>query len=242
MKLKFLSIFLLSIFYLLFSSQFASAADFILVDWQISNYIPEEYSLNAKTSAISGSQVRLVVNLLEDLGKNNYHFADLKNHTIRWFNNGVNVGEFKGATQFVFPVGRFFDQSSFSLLVQVIGPGFETQAQKQIVIPVLKSSQATVHLVKNSKVSPYHQDVFAGLPGEDLTLLVKPYFFNVKSIFDLSFQWSHKGQKLENQGKDKFVLSVKLPKNPTKDPFSVFVQNSGSELEFVRQNFYLTNK
>ncbi|HCI05384.1 TPA: hypothetical protein DEX28_01425 [Patescibacteria group bacterium] len=235
---------LLSTFYFLLSTPIVFAADFVLVDWAAQSFSPENYSFYAKNPAIPGSTVKLTVNFFSDSGRGQYVPVDLKNYTIRWFNGAVKIAELKGTKTLSYEIGKFGQESSLNLSVQVLDGSLNPVGSKQVVIPIKKSPELTMHLVENGKVSSYHQDneTFRGVSGQELEIQVKPYFFNVKNIFDLNFEWSHRLQKIDNSEENKYVFKAKLPQNKISDLFSVFVQNSKSELEFVKKNFYLSNK
>lgn len=237
----FQAIFVLIGSFLFFVSS-ARAASFILVDWRVDNYAPDEYRLNARTPALPGSTVFLSVYLLQDKGKGVYQPVDLSNLTIRWLAQGYKISETKGVNRLSYTINKFTDETSLNLAVQIVDDNLGTVAQRQLSIPIFQSPEISFHRLENNRVSPYHQEVFAGAPGQEIALVVKPYFFNVSTPLDLNLQWYHRLEKITTGEKDKFVFRAKLPQNPVKDLFSVFVQNAKAELEFVKENFYLTNK
>ncbi|MEW5805525.1 MAG: hypothetical protein AB1721_02285 [Patescibacteria group bacterium] len=241
-KRFFRAIFLLFTFcYSLFAKN-VFAADFLLVDWQANNYAPEEYRLNAKNPALPGSTVNLRVNLFQDKGKGVYQPVDLSGYTIRWLSQGYKISELKGINRLSYTINKFTNDSFLNLTAQIVDPVLGSVAQKQVLVPIFQAPEALLHLVENDRVSPYSQETFFGSPEQELVLAVRPYFFNVANVFGLNLQWYYRLDKIDNSEKDKLTFRAKLPKNPVKDLFSVFVQNSKSELEFVKQNFYLTNK
>lgn len=227
-----------------FGFRVALAEDFVFVNWQVQSYAPESYSFYAKNPILPGSTVDLTVNFFKDLGKGAFQAVNLQDYTIRWFNNSVKIAETKGVPILSYSVGKFTKDSSLNLLVQVVGPESAMVGQKQISIPIKRNPEITLHLVENGKVSSYSQpeETFSGMSGQELEIVAKPYFFNVKNIYDINFQWFYRLQKIDNPEKNQAVFKAKLPQNKVTDIFSVFVQNSKSEVEFVKKNFYLSNK
>ncbi len=229
-------------FLLLVNSAFAE--DFVFVDWQVDSYSPENYSFYAKNPVLPGSTVKLTVNFFKDLGKGAFQAVNLKDYTIRWLNGSVRIAEVKGTPTLSYTVNKFGRDTALNLSVQILDSDLNTVGQKQISIPIKKSPELTLHSVEGGRVSSYHQEkeTFSGSPGQELEIFVRPYFFNVKNIFDLNFEWSRRLEKINNPEQNQFVFKAKLPQNKVTDLFSVFVQNSKSELEFVKKNFYLSNK
>lgn len=236
-------LFLIFIVAITFNSSEAWAANFVIGDWRVlKSYLPEDYALNARALSVPGSQLLVSADLFLDQGKGVYTLPDYKDYTFRWFVKGVNIGDFTGSNQIIYGVDKFFAEKSITFLVQIFGAGRLQVGEKQIVVPVSKAPQASVHLLKNNKVSFYSYTTFEGNPGDDLALVVKPYFFNVANLFEINFDWFHGSEELDNDNSEKAMYLFKLPKNPTKEIFSVFAQNSKIKLEFVRQPFYLSNQ
>lgn len=222
----------------------ALAEDFVFVDWQVDSYSPENYSFYAKNPVLPGSTVKLTANLFKDLGKGAFQTVNLKDYTIRWLNSSIRIAEVKGAPSLSYTVSKFGKDTALNLSVQILDPSLNIVGQKQIFIPIKRNPEITLHSVENGRVSFYQQEkeTFSGSPGQELEIFVKPYFFNVRNIFDLNFEWSYRLKKVENPEQNQFIFKAKLPQNKVTDLFSVFVQNSKSELEFVKKNFYLSNK
>ncbi len=220
------------------------AADFVFVDWQVDSYSPESYSFYAKNPVLPGSTVKLTANLFKDLGKGVFQAVNLKDYTVRWLNSSIRIAEVKGAPSLSYTVGKFGKDTALNLSVQILDPSLNIVGQKQISIPIKRNPEITLHSVENGRVSFYHREkeTFSGSPGQELEIFVRPYFFNVRNIFDLNFEWSYRLKKVENPEQNQFIFKAKLPQNKVTDLFSVFVQNSKSELEFVKKNFYLSNK
>jgi len=220
------------------------AADFVFVDWRVDSYSPESYGFYAKNPVLPGSTVKLTANLFKDLGKGAFQAVNLNDYTIRWLNSSIRIAEVKGAPSLSYTVSKFGKDTALNLSVQILDSSLSIVGQKQISIPIKRNPEITLHSVENGRVSFYHQEkeTFSGSPGQELEIFVKPYFFNVRNIFDLNFEWSYRLKKVDNPEQSQFIFKVKLPQNKVTDLFSVFVQNSKSELEFVKKNFYLSNK
>lgn len=241
---KFSIFFLFSFFGFLLLSNSAFAEDFVFVDWQVDSYSPESYSFYAKNPVLPGSTVKLTANLFKDLGKGAFQAINLKDYTVRWLNSSIKIAEVKGAPSLSYTVSKFGKDTALNLSVQILDSSFSVVGQKQISIPIKRNPEITLHSMENGRVSFYHQEkeTFSGSSGQEIAIFVKPYFFNVRNVFDLNFEWSYRLKKVENPEQNQFIFKAKLPQNKVTDLFSVFVQNSKSELEFVKKNFYLSNK
>ncbi len=241
---KISTLFLFSILNFLLLSSSVFAENFVFVDWKVDSYSPENYSFYAKNPLLPGSTVKLTANFFKDTGKGSFQAVNLKDYTIRWLNSSIKIAEVKGTPSLSYVVSKFGKDTALNLSVQILDSSFGVVGQKQISIPIKRNPEITLHSMENGRVSFYHQEkeTFFGSSGQEIGIFVKPYFFNVRNVFDLNFEWSYRLKKVENPEQNQFIFKAKLPQNKVTDLFSVFVQNSKSELEFVKKNFYLSNK
>jgi len=238
----FFFIFLLLIFGFQSSAGIAFAADFILVDLQTNNYSPDGYSAFAKNSVLPGSKIKFTINYFKDMGAGNFSPVSLENYRVRWFHKDYNIVDVQGAKTLDYTINKFSKDRSLVFLIQVSDKSGTVLVQKDLTIPIKKNPELTFHRLIDNKVSFYNEpeNTFSGVSGQEINVFVKPYFFNIKSLSELNFQWYYRLDKIQNPESRKYIFQAKLPQAKIKDLFSVFVQNSKAELEFVKIPFYLS--
>ena len=174
-----------------------------LVNWKSSSLVPSFYQ--GKALAINLSTINIGFELVKNGG-----LVNLSGYEIRWLVNGSLIASGIGlqSTQFT------ANTNLRDLVVTIIVKGFNGgDLEKALVIPL---------------VSP--ESVFEKRTG---LLYAWPYFFNVKSLSNLIFNWEINGQKTSGQVRTPNVLELTI--FPTEEPFpvnaSVVIQNGSNLLE-----------
>jgi hypothetical protein len=155
------------------SAQSVSASQDFMVSWKSANYVPEWYS--GKSLPIAGSSVQINFELINS-GKP----ADLSQNAVRWYVNedlARNESDGLGIKSLTVAVPQN-SGGEMTIRVSIADYDEDSVLEKTIVIPVSKP-EAVIN-------SPYSGNkIGSGLSSFELI----PFFFNVDSLNELSFEW-----------------------------------------------------
>lgn len=212
-KLKIGFYFLVFVFtfsFLIFSFAGAQQAPELMVTWKADNYVPSDYQGKALPS--SGTGIEMAVELI-DGGK----LADLSRYEIRWSVNKKLKQSGVGLKNFSFITDRFQGAPSVAVTVVNYRGG---DLQKNITIPL---------------VSPE-----AAIDGRQGVFEALPYFFNVRRIAELDFQWSANDQETSGaivESPNILNLSTANVPSETVIDLSVTVRNIRKPTEISTESF-----
>lgn len=223
---------------------------FVYLDWRSSSYAPEEYLIFAKPLPANGAKIELSANLfsikektIEKQKVQFYQVLDTKEYVFSWSVNAKKLFEGKGANRFVYNIPRGIRLGKVVVDLSVFdSSGVEFIASKKIIIPISNEPNLTVHLIKNNKVIPLAEKSFIGKAGESLKLLVKPYFFNISSVVDLSYNWYEGKKKIEATEYANEIFEIKLPSFPASGYFKAVVYNNNFTLELGQEEIKIESR
>jgi len=176
-----------------------ATADIFALTWSSNSYIPPDYEGLAMPTR--GSQISVFVlptkKLSSDPEKLNYRWL-LDDEIASWASG-------QGKSVFSFRATKWSDDYH-AVQVQVLN-GESVIWRKTISIKV-SNAEAIFKLAG----SPYStKEMISTKTGQTIKIFSLPFFFNVKSLSDLNFQWQIDGQdltNLDNKEPDIFSLSV----------------------------------
>jgi len=144
----------------------------LILNWQTNNFVPSTYE--GKILPTNGSTIYLSL-----IAKNNDTVIDLSNSLILWYLDGDFYDGGVGQTNMQFKVTKVANNFHFvSVNVSVSQPDGSSQVLTQSVnIPII-NPQVVINV-------PY-----TNIPSNSsVSLSAIPYFFNIQSLDDLSFNW-----------------------------------------------------
>ncbi len=219
---------LLSAFYFLLSgSVFAqTAAPQFLVSWQAQSYAPGWYQ--GKIFPTKGTPVTINFELI-DKGK----IVDLSKTAVRWYINDELV---KNEDNGLGIKSLRFNMSDYA--------GQETEIR--IAIPDYKGSQLdSITRVPSKAPEVVIKNAYLGqrIQVGDNSFEAAPYFFNVNSLNNLSFDWLANGEKTNNYADTPWSLKLNIDSQAPlgyEINLRAVVSNLLNQLEFASRDLQLT--
>ena len=194
----------------------------VTLTWTTDTYTPLEYPGKALPSRSSNIEV---VAQLDSLGLNpqNLVYNWFLNDHIRKANSGLgkdvfkfNIGESLSKTHTV--MVKIYNQEE-----SLIGSSAEL---------VLKAREPQIILKTSPFTESSKQYQFSG--EQEISFTVRPYFFNIKSVDELNYQWNFGEQaasQIDNKNINNFVLIIgKLTKSINRE-LSVWVENKNNPIQ-----------
>ena len=178
-------------------------APIFLVSWKANSYAPADYQGKILLSPTSSAEIAFE---LIDGGK----IANLNNKEVRWFINNKLIASGLGLKTTTYTPSQ---PGRKDLRVQIQVLNYNGQdLEKIMILPVINPEIV---------IQPIGSNVFAG----------KPYFFNINSLSDLSFEWSVNGKKTNDLPDNPQFLSLTgIPAN-TNVTINLFSQNLRQAIE-----------
>jgi four helix bundle suffix protein len=196
-----------------------------LVSWQAQSYAPSWYS--GKVFPTQGSAVEIAFELV-----NNDKIVDVSGYKIRWYvndklikneNDGLGIKSLKTSAA---------NYPGFDLEARIVIADYPTGAlDTTIRIPTVRPEVVINAPYPDNKVSA-GSNLFEALP----------FFFSVKNLSELLFEWSINGKRPSETGTKPQLLDLSVnPQTPTGRPvnLSVIVKNYLKELEFSSKGLQL---
>jgi len=165
----------------------AAGEDF-LITWKSNGFVPSAYQ--GKILPAKKSRVALAFEIIK-AGQS----INLKNSEVRWFVNNKLIGRGVGLKKITLTVS---DTNDLAVRISVKGPG-KDEWEKLVVIPV-----ARPELIIDGPTI-----VEGG--AKIVTFYGRPFFFNIKSLKDLTFKWRVGGQETIGEVAAPEILEVLIP-------------------------------
>lgn len=150
--------------------------------WSANTYVPYEYQGRALPSQGSEVTVEAVVNLSGGSASNlNYN----------WFVDGIFQENKSGYGKNVFSFSVLQHPGAYHIIkAQVSNEDKSVFEEKSIKIPVVEPELVVYSYFSDqtSKISPI-------LANQKSSFIAKPYFFSIKKLTDLEFEWRLTGQE-----------------------------------------------
>lgn len=210
---------------------FASAQTLpqFLVSWQAQNYAPSWYQ--GKLLPINGTPVEIKFELIES-GK----LADLSKIKVRWYvNDGLVKNEENG-----------LGIKSLKFNIPDYG-GNETEVR--ISLPEYKNYPPLDYImripVKNPEVVINNRYPKSEINKKNISFEALPFFFNINSLNNLSFNWSAAGQESENYTENPWLFKLNVDSQAPSGfivSLRVSVQNLLNQMEFASKDLRLVIK
>jgi len=221
-KLKIFT-FLLSTFYLLLAtiSASAQATPQFLVSWQAESYVPSWYQ--GKVLATKGSAIKVSFELIDN-GK----IADLSKKKVRWYINDKlvqNENKGLGLKSYSFIADDYPGQDT-EIRITIVDYKDEV-LDKIIVIPIVSSEAVIDAPYTNREIKSGRNSFFA-----------YPFFFNIKDLNKLSFEWLVDNQAAE-AGDNSAILDLNVDSLAPKGfeiNVKLTIKNLLDELSFASKN------
>ena len=224
--LKILSAFYVLFLFSSFNFAYAQAGYEFLTSWKADSFTPTWYQ--GKVLPTRGSRVSVSFELL-----NNGKVSNLSNTAVRWYVNDnlmKNENNSLGIKNYSFTVT---DYPGNNIEVRIAIPDYNGQSLNKIIQIPVNSPEVVVESPAFSLNNISKTAVFKA----------NPFFFNVKTMKNLSFQWTANGQSTGNYAGSNilnFNVDPAIGEN-TEISLKVFVKNLLDEMEFANKeiNFKL---
>ncbi|MEK7555556.1 MAG: hypothetical protein AAB516_01920 [Patescibacteria group bacterium] len=215
------------IFTFLFLHFAVAASPQFLTSWQSNSYVPSWYQ--GKIFPTRGSLINVSFEII-----NNDKIADISKNKIRWYindklikneNNGLGIRSLKF-------INDDFPGGEISVKIAVVDYAAEP-LYKIIRIPVV-SPEAVID-------APYAERKIN--TGKNL-FRVFPFFFNIKNLNSLSFEWQANEQTSEAaENPQELNLNIDL-QTPSRTVINIaaIIKNISNQLEFASKNIKLEVK
>ncbi len=214
-------IFLFSIFYFIVSIFYANAqaTPQFLISWRSQNYAPSWYQ--GKVLATRGSWIDASFDLIEN-GK----IVDLSKKKVRWYVNDDlrrNEEDGLGIKNYSFSVA---DYTNEDIEIRIVIVDYkESQISGMIMIPLAKP-EAVIDAPYSGRRIPSGTNIFR----------MYPFFFDVKDLGKLSFNWVVGGRSAEGSAGNASILKLNID-SLAPSGFGIDVQatinNLTNEMEFA---------
>lgn len=217
---KFKILIFISTFFFLLYAFFVGAqtSPQFLISWQSDSYVPDWYQ--GKIFPANGSRIDISFELLEN-GK----IADISKTIVRWYvNNNLVINEKNGTgiKNYSFINNDVYRGNDIE--VKITLPNYKGAIIDRIINIPVKSQEAVIGpSYFDNKVSTGKSVFYAW-----------PFFFNIKNLNDLSFNWVVNGQKAKNFGQAPSVLNLNVEQGTlsgTKVDVNVNIMNSKNQME-----------
>ncbi len=229
-KFKILTFYTVILSFTFLFLHFASAQSSpqFLVSWQAQSYVPSWYS--GKVFPTQGSAVEITFEVL-----NNGKIVNISGNKVRWYindklikneNDGLGIKSLK-----TYATGY----AGFDLEVRIVIPDYPTGVlDTTIRIPIVRPEVVIEAPYPDNKVSS-GSNLFEALP----------FFFNVKNLSELSFEWTANNKKATETGENPWALNLNVnPQTPSGTSINILatVKNILKELEFTSKSLQMTVK
>lgn len=212
------------LFFAIFYFVDAQTAPQFLVSWQADSYAPSWYQ--GKIFPTHGSKIDINFELLES-GK----IINLSKTKVRWYINDNLIKNEKNGLGIKFLSFVANDYPGQETEIRITLPDYKGETLDEIVRIPIVSPEATID-------SPYSDNrVYIG----GSSFLAHPFFFNIKKLNELSFEWSVDGRPAKSGEKDdKLDLNVD-PLTPSGWEINVqaTIKNLLNQMEFAGKNIKL---
>lgn len=202
----------------------AQTEPFILITFKGLDYAPSNYQ--GKVLPIQNSPAVASVALIQN-GK----FIDVSNMQINWLIDNQPYRSGIGLSTIIFQEPDLSNRFS-STNIEVEFPNYPGGFILNSISFTPGSPQAIIE-------NPYPNNQFS---GQNVSLKLIPYFFNIRNIQDLNISWSINGQSPTNLDNPE-ILDVRLPSSPPSGSalnVSLSVQSKLSQLEAAQNQISLT--
>lgn len=221
----FLAIFFLFSFFFPFSS-FGASHQF-LTSWQADSYVPNWYQ--GKVFPTRGSSININFELI-----NNNKIVNLSKNKIRWY---INDKLFKNEDSGLGIKSLQFINNNFrgnDIEVKIAVVDYSANALYKIIHIPIVMPEAIID-------APYTEQKISA--GENL-FHVFPFFFNIKNLGELSFEWWANEQVADiTENPQELSLSINTQTPPgTVINLKAIIKNIANQFEFANKNIQLQIK
>jgi len=182
-----------------------AATPSIILTWKTNNFYPSDFQ--GKALPITGSVVTASAAVLRDGA-----LTDPKEITFTWYLDDTWITQELGKREVTVTASKLFGDAHFIRVVASLPTG--ERIDSSVKIPVTHPDLVI--------------EVSEGESGNNDTLRVIPFFFNVSSLANLIFSWEIDGIKQSSQSN---TLSLPSGLAPTA---SVLAKNAANPLEFTK--------
>lgn len=178
--------------------------------WSANTYTPINYE--GRTLPIKGSTVSVYVDI--KISGGNY-----QNLKYSWFLDGVFQEAKSGYARSAFSFGvRREKGASHLVLVKIFNEDRSFYIERSIEIPIAEPELLIYSSKGNSHFSNQASEVSIVLSNKEFSFVAKPYFFNIKKLTDLTFEWNLPGKDpIISSAYNASVLNLTVSNNSTTD-------------------------
>jgi len=196
----------------------------IILSWQALNFFPANFEGKALASPFS--PILISVEATEN-GK----FTDLSQSSISWKMDNKFLQSGIGLKEVLFRVEK--NKGDFHI-IQVSIEKNGMKSQESVLIPIAPQT-LIVDL-------PYEGNVISS--NIENTIKAIPYFFNIKTLNELSFFWQINDRKEGGKSNNTLILKTSAPQTKSQSVIEITAsaQNNENPLEFAKTKVWLSVK
>ncbi|MEX1014477.1 MAG: hypothetical protein WDZ80_04935 [Candidatus Paceibacterota bacterium] len=182
---------LLVIPFVFIEAQTTPSSSEVIITWKANNFYPSNYQNKAPVTRNSSIDVSL--ELIE-----NQRMVNLSGDVVTWYLDGTFFIKGPGIDEISFESNKLNGDSH---RVRAIIEGSGRTVERTIVIPVKNYESIIETRLSGSSVQL----------GSSLNLTAFPYFFNIESLNELSFNWTVNGEERKDTTNE---ISLNVGANP----------------------------
>lgn len=174
--------------------------------WSVDTYTP--YNYEGRNLPSRGSEIRVEAIISVSSGSPN-------NLKYSWFLEGVFQRSKSGYGKDVFSFSAVQRPGGFHIIkLQIFNDDRSVFQEKSIQIPVVSPEIIVYPSNGNSHFSNQASKISTVLSNKEFSFIAKPYFFSIKRLIDLTFEWNFPGKEpIISSDYNASVLSLTVSSN-----------------------------
>lgn len=205
------------------------------IDWKTDSYVPLEYE--GKTLPAYGSKITLSATPLTPINENDFEY--------NWIIDLASIPENNGKPIVSFSANKTGGAEHSALLTVYDKKTRRSVKEVAIVIPIANPQSIAYKEFSNGLTIPLNTEN-AITAGEQINLIVKPFFFNkLPNSQSLNYQWKINNKKVEGVSADPTKLSIDFPKEiPLGMQYSLnlLISNPFDAFQFAEKKYKITTR
>ncbi len=212
----------------------------ITLTWSTDTYVPPDYP--GKALPVKGSVIEVAANV----GSREVNPQELN---YRWFLNGHLQKEQSGKEKSVLRVPvKWTSGNEYSVRIELRNEEKDLLSSAYLNIGIVQP-QVVIQPIINEGTLPLESSIFSivkkyQISAEQETgLIARPYFFNIKDVNELNFNWNLGGKEASQTGSDNphiFILKVGQLIQSIKQNLKIGVENKNNPLQRARTTAEIT--
>jgi len=206
----------------------------LTLTWSTNTYVPPDYP--GKALPVKGSLIEVVANI-------DSREVNPQELNYRWFLNDHLQREKSGPGESVlkFPV-NWRSENQQLIGVEVRNEGENILGSAYLDIGIVEP-QIIIEPTAKNEVLPLESSIFSIIKkyqitaGQEISFIAQPYFFNIKVLSELDYQWSFgekRASQISQDNPNAFTLEVGEITQSIKQNLKIWAENKNNALQGTR--------